>query len=102
MKILNIKTQPDYSLVISTSDGRCGLFDVTPYLGCEAFAPLKEPAEFEKGRNGGYFIEWDCGADLSADTLEARMIELRENSSSSFQTTAAEKVGPGNTPPLAP
>ncbi|MFH0728984.1 MAG: hypothetical protein V2B19_21930 [Pseudomonadota bacterium] len=22
--------------------------------------------------NGGYFIEWDCGADLSADTIEAR------------------------------
>jgi hypothetical protein len=25
-----------------------------------------------KVSNGGYFIEWDCGADLSADTIEAR------------------------------
>ena len=22
--------------------------------------------------NGGYFIEWDCGADLSVDTIEAK------------------------------
>jgi hypothetical protein len=23
--------------------------------------------------NGGYFLEWECGADLSADTIEAKM-----------------------------
>jgi hypothetical protein len=23
--------------------------------------------------NGGYFVEWECVADLSADTLEAKM-----------------------------
>jgi hypothetical protein len=23
--------------------------------------------------NGGYFVEWNCGADLSADTIEARL-----------------------------
>ena len=22
--------------------------------------------------NGGYFVKWACGADLSADTIEAR------------------------------
>jgi hypothetical protein len=26
---------------------------------------------FMKVSNGGYFVEWDCGADLSADTIEA-------------------------------
>jgi len=26
--------------------------------------------------NGGYFIEWDCGADLSADTIEARWQQI--------------------------
>ncbi|VAW49350.1 hypothetical protein MNBD_GAMMA03-1119, partial [hydrothermal vent metagenome] len=24
-----------------------------------------------KIHNGKYFIEWDCGADLSADTIES-------------------------------
>jgi len=25
--------------------------------------------------NGGYFTEWECGADLSADTIEAQWNE---------------------------
>jgi len=26
-----------------------------------------------KVTHGGYFVEWECGADLSADTIEAKM-----------------------------
>ena len=26
--------------------------------------------------NGRYFVEWACGADLSADTIEARWNEI--------------------------
>lgn len=36
------------------------------------FALLKEKSEFERIHNGGYFIEWECGADLSADTIQVR------------------------------
>jgi hypothetical protein len=54
-------------------DGQRVLFDVTPYLECEAFRPLKEVAEFARVRNGGYYVEWGCGADLSADTLAAHL-----------------------------
>jgi len=52
-------------------DGRTGLFDVRPYLKSEAFEPLKDWHAFSCVRNGGYFVEWQCGADLSADTIEA-------------------------------
>jgi hypothetical protein len=31
--------------------------------------------------NGGYFVEWECGADLSADTIEAKMTEFKESQS---------------------
>ena len=37
----------------------------------EAFEDLRRPGEFVKVFNGGYFVEWECGADLSADTIEA-------------------------------
>ncbi len=47
-------------------------FDVSPYLVYEAFEALRDHSEFMKVANGGYFVEWDCGADLSADTIEAR------------------------------
>ena len=75
MSIVQLEAQPDLTLLVRTSDGRTGRFDVRPYLEFEAFEKLREIAEFSKVRNGGYFVEWECGADLSADTIEAKLIE---------------------------
>jgi hypothetical protein len=58
--------------IILAEDGRVGNFDVKSYLQYEAFEDLRDPGEFMKVFNGGYFVEWDCGADLSADTIEAQ------------------------------
>ena len=74
MKIVEVKPKPDYTLQIILDDGRTGIFDVSPYLEFEAFTDLKNQNAFMKITNGGYFIEWDCGADLSADTIEAHLI----------------------------
>ncbi len=71
MRISKIVAYDNYELQIVTDDGRTGIFDVSPYLKYEVFADLKDPNEFKKITNGKYFIEWDCGADLSADTIEA-------------------------------
>lgn len=71
MRIVEVMPQPDWVLAIVADDGRMGTFDVRPYLEYEAFEALKNPAEFLQIANGGYFVEWACGADLSADTLEA-------------------------------
>ena len=73
MRIKQVKTDHDFTLYIESENGIRGLFDVKPYLELEAFELLKEQDSFQKITNGGYFIEWDCGADLSADTIEARM-----------------------------
>jgi len=72
MRIAEVHPQPDWVLSIIAEDGRVGHFDVSPYLEYEAFEELRDPAEFIKVSNGGYFIEWESGADLSADTIEAR------------------------------
>lgn len=72
MRILKLSIQPNWILSIVADDGRIGNFDVQPYLEYEAFEPLKDYKEFENIFNGGYFVEWGCGADLSADTIEAR------------------------------
>ena len=71
MTIREVRPQPNWVLSIMADDGRVGMFDVSPYLKYEAFEELRDPAEFTKVSNGGYFVEWDCGADLSADTIEA-------------------------------
>jgi Protein of unknown function (DUF2442) len=72
MKIIEINPKTNGILQIVSEDGRIGTFDVNPYLKYEAFEVLKDQNAFEKIFNGGYFIEWDCGADLSADTIEAK------------------------------
>lgn len=72
MRIAELHPQPDWVLSIIAEDGRIGCFDVTPYLEYEAFEELRDHNEFMKVSNGGYFIEWACGADLSADTIEAQ------------------------------
>lgn len=72
MNIAEIIPKDNFILYIKTDDGEIGLFDVKPYLTSEVFAPLKDRSEFERVYNGKYFVEWDCGADLSVDTIQAR------------------------------
>jgi hypothetical protein len=71
LRIIEIAPQRNWVLSIVADDGRIGNFDVSPYLGYEAFEALQDYTEFLKVINGGYFVEGDCGADLSTDTIEA-------------------------------
>ena len=73
MKISKVSPCSNYVLEVTTEEGKIGYFDVTPYLESEVFHDLKDKKEFERIYNGGYFLEWDCGADLSADTIEAHL-----------------------------
>lgn len=70
MRIAELNIQSNWILTVVADDGRVGHFDVGPYLKDEAFEALQNQNEFAKVINGGYFIEWDWGADLSADTIE--------------------------------
>jgi hypothetical protein len=72
MNITDLKAGIDWDLIITAEDGRVGSFDVNPFLNGPVFQPLRDHTEFLKVTNGRYFIEWACGADLSADTIEAR------------------------------
>jgi hypothetical protein len=72
MIIAKIHPESNWILSVVSNDGRKGTFDVGPYLADEAFAALRDIDEFKKVTNGGYFVEWACGADLSADTIEAK------------------------------
>lgn len=86
MRIREIQPQTNWILSIVADDGRVGTFDVSPYLEDEAFEDLLDPDEFAKISNGGYFVEWDCGADLSADTIEAHWRVIRPENQASATT----------------
>ena len=72
MRIAEVYPQTQWVLRVVAEDGRMGYFDVSPYLEYEAFEELVNHREFMKITNGKYFVEWDCGADLSVDTIEAQ------------------------------
>ena len=73
MNITHVTPTPDFTLLIESEEGLSGFFDVRPYLELEAFRSLKESDEFFKVHNGRYFVEWNCGADLSADTIFSKL-----------------------------
>ena len=76
MRVNSIIPNHDFTLRITADDGRTGIFDVSPYLQDEAFRSLNDLKNFVKVRSCGYFIEWECGADLSADTIEYHLKHL--------------------------
>ncbi len=76
MRIAELTPKADWTFQVVANDGRVGQFDVRPYLKFEAFEELKDIGEFMKIKNGEYFVEWECGADLSADTIEAKMLAI--------------------------
>lgn len=80
MTIAEVTPNSDYTLRILTTDGCTGIFDAKPYLEYKAFLPLANLTEFMKVTNGGYFLEWECGAGLSADTIEAKMKKITAES----------------------
>lgn len=91
MNITEIVPKDNYILFIKSEDGKTGLFDVKPYLESEVFAPLKDRSEFERIHNGKHFVEWDCGADLSADTIHARWKTTSTETAQQFGAQASEQ-----------
>lgn len=87
MRIAQVTPLQGGILHVIADDGRSGTLDIRPYLDSPAFQPLKSWGEFSQLHNGGYYVAWRCGADLSADTIEARWTV--EADSSAQQTASA-------------
>jgi len=56
------------------SNGVVRKCDLSPFFSGEAFKELQDFDEFCKVKNGKYYLEWENGADISLDTLEATAI----------------------------
>lgn len=67
--ITNVQANDDWTLDVSFQDGERRRYNVKPLLECEAFRELSDIGAFKRIQNGGYFVEWENEADLSADTL---------------------------------
>ena len=75
--IKTIRANDDWTLDVAFNDGAERRFDVKPLLAYEAFHPLHNLKAFKAIRNGGYFVEWESEADISADTLYLEGISIQ-------------------------
>ena len=83
-KVIKVDPLPGGYLQVELQDGRCGEFDVNPYMTSDFFLPLKNEAYFQKV--GLFFagIGWPDGQDLGPDTVAAHLIPLTGKDPQSF------------------
>ena len=65
----------DYRIKITLSNGRKGIFDVTPYLEKGIFTELKDYRYFKRARIEYGTIVWPNEQDFSPETIEMLMEE---------------------------
>ncbi len=69
LKVAKVNANNDYTLFVELSDGRCGNFDVKPYLEKGVFRQLKDKNYFKQVKPFLGGIAWPDEQDLSADTI---------------------------------
>jgi hypothetical protein len=75
LTVTQVKPFKDYLLKIELSNGKNGLFDVSPYLDKGVFSELKNRDYFKKVKVFFCGISWPHNQDFSADTIESELIE---------------------------
>ena len=67
--VIDVKTQPNFELMVTFADGARKLFSMLPYLQYPAFRPLSEPGKFDLAHVSNGTVEWTDEIDISPDTL---------------------------------
>jgi hypothetical protein len=70
--VIAVKTLPDYILLVQFATGEWRRFDMRGLLQYPAFAPLQDPALFQRAHVQHGTVAWTEEIDLSPDTLYLR------------------------------
>ena len=68
-RVVDVKPDKDYTLIIKFTNGETKLFDVKPYLGIGIFKELRDRNIFNSVKPFLGSIQWKNGQDLCPDTL---------------------------------
>jgi hypothetical protein len=68
-RVVEVKPNPDYSLILKFTNGEVRRFDVRPYLEKGDFKELKDVHLFNSVKPSLGSIQWLNGLDLCPDTL---------------------------------
>jgi len=80
VKVISVEPMEHYKLKIQLSNGKHGLFNISPYLDKGVFKELKDPMYFclVKLAFGG--VMWPHEQDFSAETIECELEALPHTS----------------------
>ncbi len=70
IKVVTVKPKGQYKLFVQLSNGKEGIFDVSPYLNKGIFKELNNESYFKQARISFGGIAWPNSQDFSADTVE--------------------------------
>jgi hypothetical protein len=68
-RVINVKPEQNFMLLITFSNGEVKNFDVKPYLGIGIFKELKDLSIFNSVKPFLGSVQWSNGVDLCPDTL---------------------------------
>jgi len=69
-KVVSVNALDTYKLRLKLSDGREGVFDVSPYLDMEVFRELQDPEYFRQVYVDYGTVVWPHEQDIAPDTIE--------------------------------
>jgi hypothetical protein len=68
-RVINVKPEQNFKLLITFNNGEKKSFDVKPYLGIGVFKELQDVSLFNSVKPFLGSIQWANGLDLCPDTL---------------------------------
>jgi len=78
VKVITVEPTRDYKLIISLSNGKKGIFDVSPYLEKGVFKELKKKHYFRLVKVAFGGVMWPDEQDFSPETID---YELKQEES---------------------
>jgi len=77
-RVKEVKPNPDFTLIITFTNGKVKIFDMKPYLEIGIFRELKDPSLFNSVKPFLGSIQWKNGQDLCPDTLYLESKNLKK------------------------
>lgn len=82
VKVTSVEPLENYKLRVRLSNGRKGIFDVSPYLDMEVFQELKDPKYFRRVYVDYGTAVWPHEQDIAPETIECLLQPEPESSQS--------------------
>jgi len=75
VKVISVDPMDNYKLEVELSNGKKGVFDVSPYIDKGVFVELKDLRYFRSVRPAYGGVMWPHEQDFSPETIECELQE---------------------------